>query len=92
MTKVEQLVKFVSDEFGIHLRAESFRRVRPGYWQRSRGAWSWGILEENGYDFGSQSSVTDLLKYKDYVHLFEDGSNRELIIENHKRFNLGTKQ
>lgn len=41
-------------------------RNRPGYWQRSSGAWSWGLweIDPNGHnvELGSQWAVRELLK------------------------------
>lgn len=86
-TKVEKLCDFVKEVFDLELDPETFRRVRAGYMQRSKGAWSWGIgIKSSGRSFGSQHSVTEILKMRDYVHLYKGGwSGDELIIENHRR-------
>lgn len=80
-SKVEQLTDFVKKKWDISLNPSTFQRVRPGYWQRSSGAWSWTMQfsDGNANDFGSQSSVTEILKNKDRAILF---AGYEIVIEN----------
>ena len=80
MKKVEKLVGFVYDKYGILLNPITFTRTRSGHWQRSKGSWSWSINEfDNPRDFGSQNSVTEILKNKERVVLY---NGNELIVEN----------
>lgn len=81
MTKVEKLVDFVHEKYGIRLDVNSFQRTRAGHWQRSKGAWSWWMTyaADNPRSFGSQNSVTEILKNKDRIVLY---NGNELIVEN----------
>lgn len=84
-SKVEKLAKFVKEIFDVDLEPTSFKRTYAGHYQRSNGAWSWFMREKNTYfEIGSADSVTNILKYKDYVTLLDD----ELIIENDKQRNV----
>ena len=77
--KRQQMVDFVKDKFDVELDVDTFFRTRSGYWQRSKGAWSWTMYYKNyAGDFGSQWSLTELLQNKDNVVI--DGN--ELILEN----------
>lgn len=60
MTSVDKLVKRLNDDFDLNLEASKFRRLRPGYWQRRQGAWSW-IITDNSRDYGSQNTVKECL-------------------------------
>jgi len=83
-SKVEQICDFVKDKFDIPLDSKTFTRTRAGYWQRGLGAWSWYMNRLDGIpaSFGSQDSVTEILKYKDVTVLFE---GTELVVEHQKR-------
>ncbi len=62
MKKSEKLIKRLEDEF--NLKAVSFYRCYPGYWQRKAGTWVWWVELDNGRLIGSSQSVTSLLKCK----------------------------
>lgn len=80
MTSVEKLCKLIFQKFGIECNIKSFRRVRPGHWQRAAGSYSWVITEKNGWrDIGSIYSVKKLLKNWDKVDLIKDSTGYELI-------------
>jgi len=42
-----------------------FERLRPGYWQRSEGAWSW-LVTCGAIQVGSADSVAACLKSKEW--------------------------
>lgn len=66
MTVFEKLSVRIKRDLNIELG--EFERCRPGYWQRSAGAWSWRsrrIDTPSPYDYGSSWSATDLLKEKE---------------------------
>lgn len=60
----EKLVARVRDELEIELPADlDFRRLRPGHWQRSAGAWSWFACDSSGREvMGSADSITGLVQ------------------------------
>ena len=59
---VERLVELCREHgFRVPFRAWKFERLRPGYWQRSAGAWSWRITWTGG-ECGSPESVAWCLK------------------------------
>jgi hypothetical protein len=61
-TQVELLVELCrSHGFQIPFRKWDFERLRPGYWQRSSGAWSWRITWK-GSECGSPDSVAACLR------------------------------
>ncbi len=56
---IKRLCKKLKEQCGIECDPASFRRLRPGYWQRSMGAWSWSIRSLNSaFEFGSCDPVT----------------------------------
>lgn len=79
MSKVDKLVKLMSDKFSIELDANTFERTRAGYFQRGLGAWSWSMKYKSGIsaDFGSQESVTEILKNKGKIKIYQN----EIVIE-----------
>jgi hypothetical protein len=74
-TSIEKLVDRLKNELGILADSKSFKRVYAGYWQRSKGAWSWSMNISGTNQFiGSQSSVGELLKAKrisEYTYLMD---------------------
>jgi hypothetical protein len=56
-----------------------FRRLYPGHWQRSAGAWSWCAFDGNGRELmGSPHSMTELVKAARIEADVFDGSAFEL--------------
>jgi len=63
----------------LDINAFNFKRLRPGYWQKSAGAWTWvankkdddGVMSP--YDVGSSFSATDLLKHNGKLVFCQDG-------------------
>ena len=80
MSKWQRLRKRIKEELGIELE-EEFTRLYPGYWQRSRGAWSWEAKRPAGarLPVGSQWSMTELLK-ADKLTAYQDGGVDTAII------------
>ena len=80
MSKWDKLRKRIREELGIKLE-EEFTRLYPGYWQRSRGAWSWLSRRPAGahLSVGSQWSMTELLKAKTLT-AYQDSSVDTAII------------
>jgi hypothetical protein len=73
MTPSERLLARLRDELGLDLPEDTvIRRTYAGYWQRSRGAWSWFATQADGtpfkspdgfsYSVGSQYPVGRLLQ------------------------------
>jgi hypothetical protein len=87
MTTFENLAIRIKLDTGLDLG--NFRRLRPGYWQRSQGAWKWSANQiidgkiSNALDIGSQWSATDLLKQEArlviYISLFRVHGMDEII-------------
>ena len=74
-TKVRKLCRLMRDKFNIKIRPETLKRTRAGYWQRARGAWSWGAYTEDSGEVGSFSTVTDLLKAWPDVEVHPEPNN-----------------
>ena len=52
--------------------ASTFRRTNRGYWQKRAGAWAWEIkTSDDKYLVGSVDTVTDILKSKTKLVVFE---------------------
>lgn len=82
---IKRLCKKIKEQIGIECDPVSFRRLRPGYWQRSAGAWSWSIRELNGiFEFGSCDPVTRCVR-KDYRLVMEDDELYAEFIKEDKR-------
>ena len=82
MSIVKKLVSLLENEYNIYLDNLSFKRTYCGYWQRAMGAWSWTMRykKNNPCDFGSQESISYILKNKERIVIY----NNEIIIENEK--------
>jgi hypothetical protein len=63
MTKWQRLRKRIKDELGITANG-TFKRLYPGFWQRSAGAMSWITRsdDDDSVQVGSAFTVTQLLK------------------------------
>lgn len=70
MATFEKLKERIKKDLGID--AVNFKRLRPGYWQRTSGAWSW-VAQSGAMDIGSQFSATEILKSKT-ISIYKDGS------------------
>lgn len=58
----KKLIRLLQDQDWVPKdKSVKFRRLYPGHWQRSSGAWSW-IIEWSGGDIGSCSTVKECLK------------------------------
>lgn len=82
-TTFDKLSKRIEKD--LEIKTGKFRRCRPGYWQRSAGAWSWVCNEINedgtlitSFDIGSSYSATDLLAHKGKLIIY----NREILPDN----------
>lgn len=60
----------------------SIERVYAGHWQRSRGAWSWFAILENGPSVGSCYTMTECVKAKKLEKLSLTVVDVELFPEN----------
>jgi hypothetical protein len=59
----DKLATRIGKEFGLKL--VDFKRLYPGYWQRSSGAWVWCAHFENSIlEVGSIYSATEIIKAK----------------------------
>lgn len=65
MTKWQRLRKRIKDELGIVANG-TFKRLYPGFWQRSAGAMTWITRsdDDKSVQVGSVFTVTQLLKAK----------------------------
>ena len=72
LRKSERLMDRIALELELDMPVGSkFKRLYPGHWQRSAGAWLWMIVRPGRGDIGSIYTVTELLKEKTldtYVH------------------------
>ena len=76
----EKLTKRIKNEFDIDVIPKIYR-TRAGYWQRSRGAWSWFMLTEDNKDIGSLWSAKDVLKANKLSSYWTDVTQCEILIE-----------
>jgi hypothetical protein len=61
MKTSENLIERLRKELGLKIsKTSKIERLRPGYWQRSAGAWRWHIDNH----IGSEETMTDLVKAK----------------------------
>jgi hypothetical protein len=83
MKKTQSLVKLMKNKYNVNLDINSFQRIRAGYYQRSLGAWSWSMqyLTDIPCSFGSQDSITEILKNKSKIKIYEN----EIIIEHNTK-------
>jgi hypothetical protein len=61
------------------------KRCRPGFWQRSSGAYSWVCRAEDGVDIGSMYSMGDCLRSKNIEVSDAMEFDRELIVNDPDR-------
>jgi hypothetical protein len=61
-TSVEKLVERLRREGWQVPERYEFKRLQPGRWGRSAGAWSWQITANGGYQLGSPDNVAQCLK------------------------------
>ena len=83
---IKRLCKKIKEQLGIECDPTTFRRLRPGYWQRSSGAWSWSMRTLNGiFEFGSCDPVTMCVRRDHKLEWLDSGDEivAELIKEEH---------
>lgn len=76
-----------ADQFDIS--TAQIHRLRPGYWQRKEGVWSWALeMEQKDRDgglmwsvAGSQWAATDCAKAKKWV-IWHNGFDKSIIPDN----------
>ncbi len=65
-TSVERLVELLRKEGYEVPEAYEFKRLNPGHWGRSSGAWSW-MITAMGFEVGSPDSVGTILKARGII-------------------------
>ena len=73
MTKVEKIAQLIKTKFGKNVDTTTFYRTYAGYWQRSKGAYSWTMsYEDAGGVIASCYSITDLIKNWDKAQMINN--------------------
>lgn len=74
----EKLMLRLTKDLGVKFSSEAkFKRLCPGHWQRSAGAWLW-VIDDGGpghthMEIGSIYTVTDILAAKKIEFYHSDG-------------------
>ena len=76
----EKLAQRIKKEFDIDVIPKIYR-TRAGYWQRSRGAWSWFMLTEDNKDVGSLWSAITVLNARKLSDYWTDITQCEILVE-----------
>jgi len=64
----------ISDALGYKAKGVHYQRLRPGYWQRSAGAWSFLAVDEDGVEvFGSENTLAQVVEAFDGGWLVRGG-------------------
>lgn len=81
----QKLVARLKKDFDIELSDDVvIRRTYAGYWQKSKGAWSWFFYSLSLgaiHNIGSQHSIRELLRCKT-ITLYQAHGDTTLLIEN----------